>query len=1075
MLVSQSIWAQTVLTGTVIDKTFDEPLTGANIYIMNASNRSIGGTIADLNGEYRLSIPNQKDLSIVFSFIGYKTQTVKFTGQTVINVTLEEEGMALETVEVTAKRIERNSLGQAPKDLITASQKVSLGHIESAPVTSVTEALQGAMANVDILTGGDPGAGSSIRIRGTASLNNSNEPLFVVDGVPLPVDITDDFSFASASSEDYGALLNISPADIESIEVLKDAAATAMYGSKGANGVLLINTKRGDKGRLQFSFSSKYEWKKERNSYPLLNANQYISMIQDAIWNSVSDLGTTTSKSLEYLDLLYNTKEIGFDPSWVYFNEYNQDTDWLDEITQEGFSSDNNFSISGGGDKADYRLSLNYLTEEGTTIGTGFERFSTSFNTRYKFSNDLDINLTYSFTRGVRDASYQDDSNELKKASVRGHALTKMPNMSPYTIDQFGNRTSEYFTPFSSFQGKFTDKVYNPVAMVNEARNRTTSTDSRMIFVLHYRFMQGLDYFGTVGFTGNFTNTDRFLPQSVTGVSWIDEAASASAFIGKDVLYLTTENRFVFNKLFAEKHRIIASALWQTADQTSSSYTSKSATNPSPGISNPIAGALALKGGSGRSIYRDMGGNFNLQYQLFEKYLFQAGYRVEASSSMAANSRWGAFPLVGVAWQLGDEKFVQKLKFISNAKLRLNWGQSGKSPSGTSPYVGTFSAINPGYGEMTAIEPAKPDLSNLKYEVITQTNFGFDLGLFDNSVNMALELYSKETKDLLQKDMVIPSSTGMAKVAYYNSGRISNKGWEFNIDYTAIRTKDWGFNMSFNISQNQNEVLEIPENKKDENYSFKNGTYAYRVIQGDPLGSFYGYKYEGVYQNVAETYAKDATGNLIYDINGEPVIMKNGSQKARPGDAKYKDMNGDGVINEYDITYIGNSNPTLTAGMNFTLRYKNLSLIASFHGRSGQKVINQARMNLESMYNKNNQSTAVLRRWRNEGDDTDIPRALYDRGFNYLGSDRFVEDASFLRVKFVTLKFNCPSDWIKKVGINRLELYVTGYDLFTLTKYKGQEPEINLSPVDGTMQMVAIDKSNTPKPFRIAGGINIKF
>lgn len=343
------------------------------------------------------------------------------------------------------------------------------------------------MANVDILTGADPGSGSSIRIRGTSSLNASSQPLFVVDGVPLPVDVDDDFSFASANSEDYGSLLNISPADIESIEVLKDAAATAVWGSKGANGVLLIKTKRGSKGRLQFNFNTKYEFSKERTGVKMLNANQYISMIQDAIYNTVSDLGAQSSKSQEYLKLLYNTKEIGFDPAWQYFNEYNQDVNWLDEITQNGYTTDNTFSVSGGGDKANYRLSLGYLNQEGTTIGTAFERFSTSFNTDYRFSDKLDISLQYSFSRGVTDAAYTDDTDQLKKASVRGHALTKMPNMSPYVIGADGQRTGEYFTPYESFGMTFAnDKVYNPVAMVNEATNRTIATNSRMTFVFFF-------------------------------------------------------------------------------------------------------------------------------------------------------------------------------------------------------------------------------------------------------------------------------------------------------------------------------------------------------------------------------------------------------------------------------------------------------------------------------------------------------------------------------------------------------------------------------------------------------------
>ncbi len=1077
LLFTSNLSAQVILTGTVTDKVFNEPLMGANIYVVNASNRSLGGCITDINGQYRLSIPNQKDLSIVFSYIGYKTQTIKYTGQKVINLSMDEEGMALEGVEITAKRVERNAMGQSSRELISASQKLQMSGLESAPVTSVAEALQGAMANVDILTGADPGSGSSIRIRGTSSLNASSQPLFVIDGVPMPVDVADDFSFASANSDDYGSLLNISPADIESIEVLKDAAATAVWGSKGANGVLLVKTKRGSKGRLQFNFNVKYEFSKERSGVKMLNANQYISMIQDAIYNTVSDLGASTTKSQEYLKLLYNTKEIGYDPEWKYFNEYNQDTNWLNEITQSGYNSDNSFSISGGGDKANYRLSLGYLKSEGTTIGTGYQRFSTTFNTDYQFSNKLDLSLQFSFSRGVTDANYQDDTSQLKSASVRGHALTKMPNMSPYIIGPDGNRTGEYFTPYESFSMTFANnKIYNPVAMVNDALNRSIATNSRINIVLHAKLFKDLDYFGTVGFNGQFSKTNRFLPQSVTGVAFEHGSSALNYDIGRDVLYLTTENRLVYNNTISDNHKVLLMANFQTADKTSSGYSSKSANTASSSIISPIAGGTTLGGGSGRVINRDMGLTLNAQYILFSKYMFNAGYRLEATSAMDANSRWGNFPTFGIAWQLGDEEFIKKLNFVSILKLRYSWGQSGNSPSGASPYIGTFSAVIPGYGDMSAIRPTSPDLKNLKYETITSNNIGIDLGLFNDRFNCTFELYRKETDDLLQKKMKVPSSTSLSTVAWYNSGKIKNEGWEFNLDFNVLRSNDWSFNFGFNISQNRNEILELPENKNDEYYSFGNKNYAYSVMMGNPLGSFYGYRYNGVYQNVEETYAKDVSGNRILDINGKPVVIKNGNQKVYPGDAKYEDINGDGVINENDIVYIGNSNPNLTGGFNFNLRYKKVTLVASFHGRQGQKVINMARMNMENMYGKDNQSLAVLRRWRSEGDDTEIPRALYDKGYNYLGSDRFVEDASFIRLKTLTLKYQFPNQWLKQIGVNKLELYLTGYDLFVWTKYKGQDPEINLSAAnDGTVAQVAIDKSNTPKSLRIAFGLNLNF
>lgn len=1066
-LLSNWTIAQTIVTGTVRDSRTREPLIGANVFVVNAENRSLTGSIVDINGEFRLQVPSQSNLRITFSFVGFKSNTIAFTGQRTIDMTLEEEGLVLGAVEITAARVERNAQGLTQRDMIGATQRVTLDNLESAMVTNIAEALQGAMANVDILTGADPGSGTFIRIRGTSSLTASSEPLFVVDGVPLPVDVSSDFNFATATSDDYGQLLNISPSDIESIEVLKDAAATAVWGSKGANGVLLITTKKGSRGRLTFSYNSKNEFRREGSSIPMLNANQYVSMIQDAIWNTVTEIGEGDNAAINYLTLLFNTKEIGFDPEWVFFNEYNQDVNWLNLVTQPGISFDNNFSLSGGGDKADYRVSMGLVNETGTTIGTSFERFSTSFNMRYRFSNKLNVSTNYSFTSGVRNANFAN--------TVRSQALTKMPNMSPYVIGEDGKFTNEYFTPHTYFQGSYANQgLYNPVAMVHESVNRTASVTSRMIFNLHYNILPGLDYFSILGFDARTSKTRRFLPQNVTGESFVNRNVGLSSDGGTDNLYLTTENRLIYNKRFNEDHKLLLSGIFQTSDQTSSTYFSSTSGNPSAGLTDPIIGSNTrnVAGGSGKVIYRSMGGVFNAHYTLFDKYLFNAGYRLEASSSLAPESRWGGFPTLGVAWQLGDEDFVQNLGFVDIAKIRINWGQSGNSPTGSAPYVGAFSAIPNGYGEMAAIQPIRINLSNLKYEVISQGNIGIDVGMFGNRVNIAVDIYDKLTTDLLQRNVSLPTSTGFPVVSFLNSGKMSNKGWEFRTDIDVIRSKTWNLKFDFNISQNRNKILELPDNKKEQHYTFGNKRYAYKFVEGDPLGSFYGYKYQGVYQNVQETFAHDLTGNLIRDINGEPVVMRNGNMKVYPGDAKYLDVNGDGVIDMFDIVYIGNSNPLFIGGMGFNLSYKQLGIVASFHGRAGQKVINQVRMDNEFMYGKENQSVAVLRRWRNEGDITDIPRALYDRGFNNLGSDRYVEDASFLRMKTLTVKYDFERRFLDKLGIRRLQLYVTGYDLLTLNNYKGQDPEINISWVDGVYPMF-IDRASTPKPLRIAFGLNL--
>jgi hypothetical protein len=348
---------------------------------------------------------------------------------------------------------------------------------------------------------------------------------------------------------------------------------------------------------------------------------------------------------------------------------------------------------------------------------------------QYKFSDRLDISTNYSFTRGIRNATYSDG---YLNSSVRGQALTKMPNMSPYIIGDDGKPTKEYFTPYTYFQGSFASNsgIYNPVALVNEALNRNTSVSSLMIFNLHYKIAKSLDYYGIIGFQTNMNKTEKYLPQSVTGESFISKYTGISSDGGSDVLYLTTENRLIFNRSFDENNKLLLSGVWQTTDQNTSSYSSSTTGNASVGLIDPIIGSNTrnYSGGSGNVIYRSMGGLFNSQYSYKDRYILNAGYRIEASSSLSPKKRWGGFPTVGVAWIFGDEKIFEKYKFLSLGKIRLNWGQSANSPSGSAPYVGSLSAIIPGYGYMPAIQPVSIQLDNIGYEIITQSNIGLISG-----------------------------------------------------------------------------------------------------------------------------------------------------------------------------------------------------------------------------------------------------------------------------------------------------------------------------------------------------------
>ena len=1065
-----------VISGKVTEKFGDslEPIMGANVVLVNNQNRYVKGVVTDMDGNYNLQVPdNAKNLKVRVSYIGMKTQTVNFSGQTHLDFTLES-ATTLGEVTVTGNRGARDLMGISRMEQTSSVQKLNLSDIvDNTPVTSVEEALQGQISGLDISLGGDPGASNTIRIRGTSSLNGSNEPLIVIDGVPQDVDINDDFDFSTANAEDFGALLNIAPANIESIEVLKDASATAIYGTKGANGVLLINTKRGAMGKTKFSFSSKLTFKYEPKSIPLLNGSQYVALMQDEIWNAANAKGV--SSAANELNMLFNNKELMFDPDYRYYDEYNVDTDWVDAVKQNAIITDNNFSMTGGGEKAVYKLNLGYYNEQGTTKGTGVQRLSAGMKITYNFSDRLRVHTDFAFTNTNRDANVLDNA--------RAMAQQKMPNLSPYWIDDVTKQsTGVYFTPESDFQGAFTkvssnkgESNFNPVALVNEGYNKTTQRDGKMTITLGSDFPFHLQYQRWVSLNMRTTKNKKFLPQEATGVLWTNPFANQSTDATSDAFSLQTENKLIYNNTFAEKHKLIATAVFKTSDTQSFSSSNITYGNASPNLSDPVVGSVVASAGSDNSERRTVSLIGQAVYSFDNRYVLRATINHEGNSSMGKETRWGTFPAFGAAWNIEQEHFWGEgiRKWLTEAKLRFGLGWSGTSPSGASVYLGAYKRMNSQYDymNMPAIEPDRMQLDNLKWETTREVDFGIDLRLFDR-LNITFDYYDKRTKDMLIKTPALPTTTGYSSVKFINSGRMSNKGFELRFDYTVLKNKDWTVSVNANVSRNINKVEEIPNTWVQEQYSFGNGKYAQRVVEGSPVGSFYGYRYLGVYQNTNDTYARDASGKVMYDYNGQPITMRNGTTLTFPGDAKYEDVNHDGVINENDIVYLGNSNPKLIGGGGFQVRWKQLTLTTFFYGRYGQKVINSARMNLESMYGTGNQSTAVLHRWRAEGDQTDVPRALYGMGYNYLGSDRFVEDASFIRLKTLSLSYNFPKKWLKKWGITKLNAFITGYDLFTWTKYKGQDPEVKLPSASTALVM---DGATTPVSKRFAFGINLDF
>ncbi len=1072
LLPTQAIAQGIILRGTVHDNA-KEPLIGATVYIQNKENRILTGALVNIKGEYSLTIPaDAKGVDIVFSYVGFITKKVPYTGQTVLNVILDADNTELEAVTISGKKAETNSMGVNVKDLGVARQKIDITDIQDMPVTSVGDMLQGKLANVDIVaTSGDPGAKMSIRIRGASSLNGNNEPLIVIDGIPYDTEIASDFEFATATGEDIGALVSISPYDIESIEVLKDAAATAIWGSKAANGVLLITTKKGTKGKPKFSIAQKFNMNKEPKGIPMLDANQYVTLIQDAIWNQVRDRGFPHGGLMNNLTKF---PDIRFDPSYTYFDEFNQNTDWLNLVTQNAFSSQTDFSMSGGGDRASYRFSLGYTNEEGTTIGTGLERITTRLNVDYKFSNKFNVSSSFSYTETTKEnnmGAYKDGVD-----GVRTHARKKMPNMSPYILDPNGKSTSEYFIqPTDCIQGNWeSNKSYNPVAMAYESINDAKQRDIRVAFNLRYNIVAGLLFSEDIGFDLGSTKTQQFLPASATGVPWTHADYNIGSDNMSNKMNITTSSKLVYNLTLKEKHKIVLSGMLNTTSNSSSGYNSGVSSIGSSELSDPSAGGKITTLGSSETEYRNIALLGNAHYNYADRYMLSYGIRYEGNSRMGKNKRWGSLPSASIAWRISEEAFLKEINWIDEIKLRGSWGKNGVSPSGNYSYIGKF-AIETSYIGLSAIKPASVQLNNLKWEVVTQYNAGVDLHLWNNKIGIVAEVYKKVTDDLLQTDVPVQSTSGFGKIGFFNSGKLENRGWELMFDFVDV-IKIGELRIGFtnvNLSRNRNRVLELPSNLNFEKYTFGNGNYAFNVKTGNPLGSFYGYRCLGVYQTIDETYARDINGNIIQDIYGKNVITTVNGRLERPGDAKYQDINYDGVIDKYDIVYLGNSMPILTGGATMNVTYKGLRLRAAVQSRYGQSVINKGRINSENMRSADNQSTAVLKRWRYEGDQTNIPRALYQEGYNYLGSDRFVEKASFIRLKDLALSYSVPKKILDRIGFQRMIWNFNAYDLFTWTNYKGQDPEVGQS--GGDIYQLAEDNNFTPRPRRYSVGLSIEF
>jgi TonB-linked SusC/RagA family outer membrane protein len=1060
-------YAQTsvIIKGRVIDQITKEALAFVNVVEIDKNGRFVTGTVTDINGNYVLKVRDDQN-AIQASFIGFKKQTFTINNRTQIDVILESESQSLEEIKVEAKRIANDGFTQV-RDRATAVTQMEFKEMKAVMTTTVEEMMQGRMGNVDITSiSGDPGAGMNIRIRGNSSLNARNNPLIVINGIPYDAQIDDNFDFGSADVEKFGSLIDVSPEDIESIEVLKDAASTASWGSKASNGVLMIRTKRGIKSKPVFEYTFKTTVGKEPDPVPMLDGAGYARLITEAHYNVDRNA--------------WSHPEVAFDPTnKELYHNFSQNTNWVKEITQLGFTNQHNFSIRGGGEKSRYNMSADVSDEGGTTIGNRMKKLNLRSSLDYNLSTKLQFKTDIMYTRYDQDATY--DVEEFRpERLLRSMAYRKMPNMSVYVRDTLGNAYDEYFTPMETMQGDAWN-YYNPVAFAKLGVHHKLKDNARALFNIRYTITPELIFNSTVTLDIFDSKTTKFLPYKAIGTFYGSDNTNkgVNEFSKKSSIY--TINQLVYNPKLAENHELTLMGQFDTEETVNRWYKVETSQSASPDIQQPIGNKHLVWFGDSYSEYRSMGLYLTGTYKFRDKYIVTVGAKAEGNSKFSRESRWGIFPTVALAWRISDEPFLVFADFIDELKIRGSWGQTGNAPSDNYLYFNTYSAGS-GYSylDMPGVKPNGVELTSLKWETIDQINGGFSFFGFDNKLNIEFDIYKKRTLDLYLKDSKIPTSSGFGTINL-NDGEMENNGLELSIDYTIIKRKDWQLNVNFNVSRNENVVVRLPANYSLEyGDMLKNGNYKISIEPGRPIGGFFGYDFNGVYIDDADAIVRDANGQPVYNIGSEePMRMIMGGTTPytfEGGDSRYVDQNHDGQIDELDLVYLGDLNPDFMGGAGFRLQYKDFIVNAFFYSKVGQKIINQTRMDTENMSGNDNQSTATNWRWRREGDITDMPRAYFESGkfvtFNWLGSDRFVEDGSYLRLKTLSFSYLVDKRFCKLIKVNDMKLFATAYNLFTWTNYSGQDPDV--APPSRPDELPK-DYSRTPPSRRIMLGLNISF
>lgn len=1056
MFLSISMMAQKVpVSGTVSDQT--GPVIGASVIEKGTTN----GTMTDNDGHFTLTV--SKGAVIEISSIGYKAQEITVGAQTNFTVTLSEDNEFLDEVVVVGYGSMKKS------DLAGASVSMKESDLKGSIISSLDQSLQGRAAGVTaVTTSGAPGSSSSIRVRGQATINANAEPLYVIDGVIVQGggNTGADFGLGDALGNGkvstISPLSTINPADIVSMEILKDASATAIYGAQGANGVVLITTKHGKSGEAKFSYDGMVAMSRQAVRLNMMNLREYAQY-----YNEMIEEGD-----------IYETNPYYATPSLL-----GKGTNWQDEIFRTAWQHQHQLSAQGGSDKVQYYVSGSYMDQQGTIIGSNFNRFSvrTNLDAQLKKWLKLGVNATYAITN---DNLKLADSNQ----GLIYYSLTTIPDIPVYDVN--GNYSSTIREGYTS---------PNPVAlaMMDEILLKRKKLSGNIYAELTP--IKHITWRTELGFDMGESDANRYKPMIDLG-GWVRSQNSISYQKNSNYFwqlknYLTYANQW-------GKHSVTA-MVGQECWESRWNYLSGSNTDlPSDEVHNVAlaTGTPSISSGFGSS---SMASFFTREtYNYGDRYLGTYTYRYDGSSNFGPKNRWAGFHSVALAWRFSNEKFFEPVKkVIDNGKLRLGWGQTGNSSIGSYAWGAAITRMPSALG--MGFRPSNIPNTSIRWESQEQYNVGLDLGFFDGRLNLTVDAYYKRSDDMLMS-MQLPSYMGTQgngssklQAPKGNYGSIENKGLEITLDAHPVQLKNFSWDSNFQISFNKNKLLSLSDTENATLVGYGQWGDVVCVSEiGKPLYNFYGYKVEGVYKDLDDI--QNSAKPAKYPSDG---VFSRGNT-VWVGDIKYKDVDENGIIDERDRTDIGSPLPKFTFGWTNTFRYKNLDLSIFLNGSYGNKVMNYNSLTLTHMNSTwtNQLQSVVSKRARLEPIDPTIVYADGSKWFDHIDnvrvknpgtkiphtslndpndndriSDRYVEDGSFLRIKNITLGYTFPKALLNKAKIENLRVYVNIQNLYTFTKYTGYDPEVGASTQDSTGLTYGLDNGRYPSPAMYSFGLNITF